>query len=123
MHALLIDDSRAHRLVTGHSLEDLGFEVTEAENSAEAATCLKKKTKFDLVLVDWEMPRMNGLEFIRNVRADPIHGTTPIILLGTTKFHDHLIEALEAGANEYIMKPFTKDVLEMKLQILGIDAG
>jgi two-component system, chemotaxis family, chemotaxis protein CheY len=123
MRALMIDDSRAHRLVTHRALVDLGFEVTEAESAQEALGRLKGQTKFDVVLVDWEIPQMDGLQFIKQVRAIPASAETPIILLGTTKFLHRLTEALEAGANEYIMKPFNKDILEMKLDVLGIEVS
>lgn len=123
MHVLLIDNSRAHRLIAQRALIELGCSVTESEDASEAARWLKGGTKVDLVLVDCEMPSIDGLEFVRGLRAGPETAGVPIILLGTTKYHDRLSEALEAGANEYIIKPCTKDVLAMKLEMLGIETA
>jgi two-component system, chemotaxis family, chemotaxis protein CheY len=123
MHALLIDDSRAHRLVTSRALVELGFAVTEVETATEGISRLKNQTKFDVILVDWEMPQMDGLDFIKKIRSEPSNLEIPIILMGTTKFLNRLGEAIEAGANEYIMKPFTPDILEMKLELLGLEAS
>jgi two-component system, chemotaxis family, chemotaxis protein CheY len=123
MNALLVEHSRAHRLVTHHALVDLGFNVTEVESGGDALGRLKREMKMDVVLVDSEMPDMDSVEFIRKVRAEVSYAETPIILVGSMNFVDRLREALEAGASEYIIKPFTKEILGMKLELLGIEAG
>ena len=74
----------------------------------------------DLVLVDWNMPVMNGLDFVRAVRSDPSHRKTPVMMVTTETESSQMGKALAAGANEYVMKPFTKDVIQEKLKILGI---
>lgn len=121
MHVLTVDDSRASRLVIRRFLGDLGISVTEAADGTEGLHFLKQGSKFDLLLVDWDMPGMNGVQFIRAVRADPAHKDTPIIMISSQNSSDRLLEALEAGANEYIMKPFTKEILAMKFDLLGVE--
>ena len=122
MNVLTVDDSRASRLVITKFLADLGFQATEAADGGEGLRYLRAGRKFDVLLVDWEMPGMSGIEFIRTVRADPAHADTPIIMISTLNSSDRMVEAIEAGANEYIMKPFTKEILAMKLEILGVES-
>ena len=122
MNILTVDDSRASRLVIGKFLADLGFHATEATDGADGLRYLRGGQKFDVLLVDWEMPGMSGIEFIRTVRADPAHADTPIIMISTLNSSDRMVEAIEAGANEYIMKPFTKEILAMKLELLGVES-
>lgn len=122
MNVLTVDDSRASRLVIGRFLTDLGFRVTEAEDGNEGLRHLRGGGKFDVILVDWEMPGMSGVEFIRAVRSEAATMDTPIIMISTLNSSDRLVEALEAGANEYIMKPFTKEILSMKLDLLGVES-
>jgi two-component system chemotaxis response regulator CheY len=121
MDVLVVDDSRAHRTATKHLLAGVGLKVTEASDGTEGLHHLKRGTKFGLVLVDLEMPGMSGLDFIRKVREQPAHEKTPILLMGPATSEGPLVEALAAGANEYLMKPFGKDALAAKLDILGID--
>jgi two-component system chemotaxis response regulator CheY len=121
MHALAVDDSRAHRLVLSHCMKELGYKVTEATNGLEGLQRLDQGDKFDVLLVDWQMPMMDGLEFIRRVRAKPEVSGVPIIVVSSTDSTDAVMEALEAGANEYIIKPFTKEVLAAKLDLLGVE--
>lgn len=121
MHVLTVDDSRATRLVIRKYLADLGIHVSEAEDGTEGLRLLRKGNKFDAILVDWEMPGMSGIEFIKAVRLEAAYKETPIIMISTLNSSDRMVEALEAGANEYIMKPFTKDILTMKLELLGVE--
>jgi two-component system, chemotaxis family, chemotaxis protein CheY len=121
MRALVIDDSRAMRAILGKILKELGFEVTEAGHGREGLERLQQVEKPQLALVDWNMPEMNGLEFIRAVRADHTYDDMRLMMVTTESETSAMISALEAGANEYVMKPFTKDVILEKLAILGIE--
>lgn len=106
------------RSVSRRVVESLGFAVTEAENGREAlARC--ERAMPDLILLDWNMPVMNGIEFISELRRLN-GGTRPKVVFCTTE-NDvaHIREAIEAGADEYVMKPFDHDTLQMKLQLIG----
>ena len=123
MRALVIDDSKAVRSIIGKIMRELGFgEVVEAENGLEALERLKEKGKPQIALVDWNMPEMNGYDFVCAVRADSAYDDVPLMMVTTETEMAQVITALEAGANEYVMKPFTKDVLREKLIILGLQA-
>ncbi len=123
MRALVIDDSKAVRSIIGKIMRELGFgEVVEAGNGLEALERLKEKGKPQIALVDWNMPEMNGYEFVCAVRADSAYDDVPLMMITTETEMDKVMTALEAGANEYVMKPFTKDVLREKLIILGLQA-
>ena len=118
MLALVIDDSRALRTIIGRILRDMGLEVVEAGNGREGLTRLRESPDVELVLVDWNMPEMNGLEFIRAVRAQRAYANLRILMVTTETESDQITRALDAGANEYVMKPFTKDILVAKLNLL-----
>lgn len=123
MQALVIDDSKAVRSIIGKIMRELGFaEIVEAENGREALNQLKAKGKPQIAMVDWNMPEMNGYEFVCAVRADSAYDDVPLMMVTTETEMDKVIKALEAGANEYVMKPFTKDILREKLMILGLQA-
>ena len=119
MHALVVDDSRTIRAFLKEQLRSLGFEVTEAGDGLQALSSLKKMTEVDLVLVDWNMPEMDGLSFVRAVRAESLYAALPMMMVTTNAELAQVSKALEAGVNEYIMKPFTTDILREKLQLLG----
>jgi len=120
MKALVIDDSKAMRIILKQILQSLGGTVEEAANGKEGLEKLKMIGKPDVVLVDWNMPEMNGLDFVRAVRANPVYRTLPLMMVTTETESAQMGKALAAGANEYVMKPFTKDVISEKLKILGI---
>lgn len=120
MRALIIDDSKALRAIVAKLVKGLGFEVLEAGNGREALEQLKSKGAVDLSLVDWNMPDMNGIEFIQAVRAQDEYNAMKVMVITTQTEIDHITKALESGANEYLMKPFTRDALLVKLQMLGI---
>jgi two-component system chemotaxis response regulator CheY len=119
MQALVVDDSQTMRLILKGYLKKLGFEVTEAANGCEALDVLKGMATADLVLVDWNMPEMDGVSFVRAVRAQPAYATLPLLMVTTNTELSQVSTALEAGANEYIMKPFTRDMIREKLELLG----
>lgn len=120
VRALVVDDSRAMRAILRHFLEQLGFEVFEAGHGKEGLERLTQLGEFDLAMVDWNMPEMNGLDFVRAVRAEGGNTDLRLMMVTTETELDRVSEALEAGANEYVMKPFTKAVLAEKLVILGM---
>lgn len=119
--AMVVDDSRAIRMILSRTLSAMGWQVCEASNGREAINVLEQSPeKIRLVLVDWNMPEMNGLEFVRRVRHDSRYDETKLMMVTTETQVEQMMTALEAGANEYVMKPFTKDVIEDKLRILGL---
>lgn len=120
MRALVIDDSKAIRLILGQILKEIGFEVCSASHGIEALERLKEVGKVDLALVDWNMPEMNGFEFVCAVRKDEKYNDMRLMMVTTETEMSQVIKALEAGANEYVMKPFTKEVIREKITLLGI---
>jgi two-component system chemotaxis response regulator CheY len=118
MRALVIDDSRTVRAIIGKILRDEGLEVVEAANGREGLERLRQPPGVELVLVDWNMPEMNGLDFITAVRSDRTYDPVRIMMVTTETEQGQVIRALEAGANEYVMKPFTRDILVAKLSLL-----
>lgn len=122
MHALVVDDSNTIRIILTAYLKKLGFDVTVAINGREALDRLRGMAKADVVLVDWNMPEMDGLSFVRAVRADNEYAAVPLMMVTTNVELCNVAEALDAGANEYMMKPFTMDILRAKLELLGLPA-
>jgi two-component system chemotaxis response regulator CheY len=119
--ALVVDDSKTSRIILGRILKELGYEVCEAGNGKEALKVMEsEKAAVNLVLADWNMPEMNGLELLKQLRQDPELASLKVIMVTTETEVDHIVSALEAGANEYVMKPFTKDILKEKLELVGI---
>jgi two-component system, chemotaxis family, chemotaxis protein CheY len=121
MHAMVIDDSRAMRLILRRIAGQLGFEVSEAANGKEALDMLAAaEIPPELALVDWNMPEMNGLEFVNAVRADPRYRTMALMMVTTEGEQSQIVRALAAGAHEYVIKPFTPDAIVEKLALLGL---
>lgn len=116
---LIVDDSKVVRMVARRILEDLKFEILEAEDGKEAMDhCLKAMP--DVVLLDWNMPVMNGLDFLRALRKVD-GGDEPVVVFCTTENDmDHIRQAISAGANEYIMKPFDRAIIEAKFSQVGV---
>jgi two-component system chemotaxis response regulator CheY len=113
---LVIDDSRVVRKVARRILEELGFEVAEAGDGAEGLAWCRTAMP-DLILLDWTMPVMDGLEFLRRLRQEP-SGTEPrVVFCSAENDLDRVREALDAGADEYIMKPFDGDIVASKLAL------
>jgi len=121
MRALIVDDSKSMRLILSRFLKSNGFEVSEAGHGQEALDRLNGGEQVDLMLVDWNMPVMNGYELVRAVRANAMLGSVRIMMVTTEASLDHVTDALVAGANEYVMKPFTDEVLKEKLALLGLE--
>lgn len=117
--ALVIDDSRAVRTIIRQILSDLSFEVHEAEDGAQALAKIDELGGVELATVDWNMPVMNGLEFVQALRSRPDRSSTCLVMVTTETDMEHVRKALEAGADEFVMKPFTRDVILGKLDIAG----
>lgn len=116
---LVVDDSKVIRMVATKILVDLEFETSEAADGQEALDSCKAAMP-DAVLLDWNMPVMSGIEFLRELRAMP-GGDKPIVVFCTTENDiEHIQEAIEAGANEYIMKPFDSDIIQAKFAQVGL---
>ena len=120
MNALVIDDSKAMRTILRGILVKLGFQVLEAADGREAIEQMELYTDITLALVDWNMPVMNGFDFIQEIRSSNAHDATKLMMVTTEAEMDSVIAALEAGADEYLMKPFTTEAILEKLEILGI---
>ncbi|MFM1975365.1 MAG: hypothetical protein RL145_211 [Pseudomonadota bacterium] len=116
---LVVDDSRVIRKVARRILEDLSFRVEEAGDGSEALTFCRS-TMPDAILLDWNMPVMNGIDFLRQLRADP-GGDRPVVVFCTTENDITAIaQAIESGANEYIMKPFDSEIVQSKFAEVGL---
>jgi two-component system chemotaxis response regulator CheY len=116
---LVVDDSQVVRSVARRILRDLDIAVTEAENGQQALDSCRASLP-DLILLDWNMPVMDGMVFLRHLRG-AYGNERPIVLFCTTETHlSNVREALEAGANEYIMKPFDEAIIRSKLEQVGI---
>ena len=116
---LVVDDSSVIRKVARRILEGLEFEISEAEDGEEALTACQRKLP-DAVLLDWNMPKMDGYEFLRVLRRLPDGDRPKVVFCTTENDVAHIARALHAGANEYIMKPFDKDIVEAKFQEVGL---
>lgn len=126
MKALIVDDSRAIRSIIRRTLEDNGFEVVEAGHGQEALDKLDEQPDIGVLLVDWNMPVMNGLDLVRSLRRDEEHperSRLPILMVTTETEVRQMVRALAAGANEYLMKPFSSEALVDKLELLGVKAA
>lgn len=120
MRVLVIDDSRAMRSILTAILADLEFDVEAVEDAENAVSVLERDRDFDLALVDWNLPGKSGLELVREIRSDPQRAGLRLMMVTTETELHRVREALEAGADEYIMKPFDKEMLHEKLTLLGI---
>lgn len=117
---LVVDDSRVIRKVSRHILETLGFDVEEAENGREGLDACDTSMP-DVVLLDWNMPVMTGIEFITQLRQRPGGDKPKVVFCTTENDVAHIREAISAGADEYVMKPFDHETLQIKLQLVGFE--
>ncbi len=116
---LIVDDSKVIRMVAKKILQELSFETQEAEDGKIALDICMKKLP-DAILLDWNMPNMNGIDFLRELRKLP-GGEQPIVVFCTTENDiEHIQEAISAGANEYIMKPFDSEIMQAKFSQVGL---
>ncbi len=107
-------------MILAKTLREIGYEVREAANGREALDVIESGSEVGLLLSDWNMPEVNGLELLKRVRQHPELASMAVIMVTTETEIDQMAAALEAGANEYIMKPFTKDILIEKLELAGV---
>ena len=120
MRALVIDDSRAMRRIVGSILGGLGYEVREAGHGREGLDVLTEGFVPDLVTVDWNMPVMDGLQFVSAVRSNPAWRSLTLMMVTSESEQTQIVRALAAGAHEYVIKPFTADAIRDKLALLGL---
>jgi len=118
---LVVDDSSVVRKIARRILEDMDFQIVEAEDGREALEVCKRAMP-EAVLLDWNMPVMDGYEFLGNLRRMPGGDAPKVVFCTTENGMDHISRALHAGANEYIMKPFDKDIVTAKFQEVGLVA-
>jgi two-component system chemotaxis response regulator CheY len=120
MRALVVDDSSAMRAVLSMTLKRRGFEILQAKDGLDALSVLAGGGSVDLILIDWNMPGMNGLELLRQVRQQAAYDGARVLMVTTETGMGQMADAIAAGANEYIMKPFTPDIVFDKLELLGL---
>jgi two-component system chemotaxis response regulator CheY len=120
MRALVVDDSRTVRIIVGNILRELGIEVVEARNGLEALEQIQRGPDMELMLLDWNMPQMNGFDLLRAVRSQRVYDGLRILMVTSESQSDQVMKALAAGANEYLMKPFNKEVLVAKLHLMDV---
>lgn len=120
--AIVVDDSRVMRTILRKTLEARGFEVVEAGNGREALDRLSLMRIPDLALVDWNMPQMNGIDLVSALRGDPSYDEMRVIMVTTETEMEQVQRALNLGVNEYVMKPFSDEVLADKLALLGFES-
>ncbi|UWZ84076.1 response regulator [Occallatibacter riparius] len=122
MRALIVDDSRFTRRVVRGLLEQAGFECKEANDAAAGLALLLGEPDFDVALIDWNMPGMNGLDMVKNIRAQNFDDVK-VMMVTSQCDSNAIVQALEAGADEYLMKPFDAESLREKLALLGLNAA
>ena len=120
MRALVIDDSRAMRRIVSAALEAFGYETRPAGHGQEALDVLQEGYAPDLCTIDWNMPVMDGLQFVSAVRSNPAWRALTLMMVTSESEQGQIVRALAAGAHEYVIKPFTADALRDKLALLGM---
>jgi two-component system chemotaxis response regulator CheY len=117
--ALVVDDSSAMRMLLRAVLRQQGFEVAEARDGRDALEVLRQAGPMDLALMDWNMPEMGGLELLSALRSDSRYDGMRVMMVTTETDLAEVRQALQTGANEYVMKPFSKDAIVDKLKLIG----
>jgi len=121
MKIMSIDDSRATRMFVRNAVDVLGFDFTEAEDGEKAFEVLERESPVDLILLDWNMPVMNGIEFLVKLKADDRYKEIPVTMVTTEIERHKVIEAIGKGAKNYVMKPFTQeDLIGKIMESLGM---
>lgn len=119
--ALIVDDSSTVRSVIARMLNSWGIESVQAANGQEGYTSLDSNPDVTIAFVDWNMPIMNGIQLVQKIRSESKYQSVKIVMVTTETEMDQVMKALETGADEYIMKPFTKEIFREKLALLGIE--
>ncbi len=118
MKFLVVDDSPTMRRIVTNALKEIGYEdVAEAEDGEDAVTKLESHS-FDFLVTDWNMPNMNGLELTQHVRSHETYGDMPILMVTTRGMKEDVMAAMQARVNNYVVKPFTPDVLREKIEMI-----
>jgi len=123
MRALVVDDSATTRRLIAEMLRELGFEVAEAEHGRAALDSLEVEEGPELLVLDWNMPHVDGLECVVRLRGDPRYDGVRILMVTTETELSQVSRAITAGADEYLMKPFSRAMVEEKLALLGLVRG
>lgn len=117
LNFLIVDDSPTMRRILVNTLKRLGYnDIEEAENGSNAMDKLKTTPGVNFIITDWNMPVMDGMEFVKSVRGSSEFSSIPILMVTTRSVKDDIIEAMKAGVNNYIVKPFTPDTLKSKIE-------
>lgn len=119
MNVLVVDDSRVMRLMLCSFAETLGFETKNAEHGRDALEKVSTQ-KFDAIFLDWDMPVMNGLDLLKTLRADRAFDRVKVLMITAQNSVESVYRALDAGADDYLMKPVTEEMLTEKLRMLGL---
>lgn len=117
---LLVDDANTVRMICRKIVQTCGFEVVEAEDGQQALERVREHPDIDVVLLDWNMPVMDGLTFLKKLREEPLATQPQVVMCTTENEMERILEAMQAGANEYIMKPFTEDIVREKFEEIGV---
>ena len=121
MRILSVDDSKATRMFVGNAVEVLGFEFLQAEDGQAALDLLEKEGAVDLILLDWNMPVMNGIEFLEKIKSDDRYKAIPVTMVTTEIERHKVVQAVGKGAKNYVMKPFTQeDLIGKIMESLGM---
>jgi two-component system chemotaxis response regulator CheY len=123
MRALVVDDSRAMRSILRDALGTAGFQVVEARQAREALETLRDLGPLELGLIDWNLPGPSGLELVREIRAERDFDGMRLVMVTTELGTEQVLQALRSGVDEYLMKPFTREMLLQKLALLGLAGG
>lgn len=115
MKVLVVDDSKTMRVIVSRIIKELGYEVGEASNGKEAIDILKSDQSYTLVMADWNMPEMNGYDMVLNIKNDETLKKIPIIMVTTENEISNVQKAIEAGASDFITKPFKKETIQEKI--------
>jgi len=122
MKALIVDDAKVVRVALSRMMNQLGYETVKAEDGQQALAAMAEHPDTDVVMLDWNMPVMNGYDFLVAMREMPGHGTNPKVIMVTTETGmPQMLKALAGGADEYVMKPFDKDMIAGKLEMVGLE--
>lgn len=121
LKVLVVDDFPTMRRIIKNLLKQLGFQhITEAEDGAHALSLIRERT-IDFVVTDWNMPRLTGIELLQTLRADPNYKSLPVLMITAEAEKECIIQAIKAGVNNYIVKPFTAETLKEKLEKIFVD--
>ncbi|NKE73081.1 chemotaxis response regulator CheY [Candidatus Manganitrophus noduliformans] len=115
MKILVVDDMSSMRRIIKNTLKQLGYPNTDEAEDGDKALEMVRNAPFDLVVSDWNMPNMNGLDLLKAIRQDPKLSALPVLMVTTEAEMDHILEAIRSGVNSYILKPFTPETMKEKI--------